>query len=193
MRRIVKVLKVIEKSEGLLTPFAALKLETIKKDAAFYHVQWNGGDIFSVSGKPNHARVVDLAKRTCACRAWEITGMPCRHAVAAIWNMATNGRRVGSLESWCNPIYTMGRWKQVYAFKVNPINGRSLWVQSQVPTTLTPPNHHKQVGRPKKARKRSALEVEEMTHSGRLSKKHTKGKCGKCGHNTRTCKGDATV
>lgn len=74
MRRIVKVLKVIEKSEGLLTPFAALKLETIKKDAAFYHVQWNGGDIFSVSGKPNHARVVDLAKRTCACRAWEITG-----------------------------------------------------------------------------------------------------------------------
>ncbi|KAJ0443662.1 putative transcription factor interactor and regulator CCHC(Zn) family [Helianthus annuus] len=122
--------------------------------------------------------------------------MPCRHAVAAIWNMATNGRRVGSLESWCNPIYTMARWKQVYAFKVNPINGRSLWVKSQVPTTLTPPNHHKQVGRPKKARKRSALEVEEMTHSGRLSKKHTKGKCGKCGHvghNTRTCKGDATV
>ncbi|XP_022030311.1 uncharacterized protein LOC110931216 [Helianthus annuus] len=159
-------------------------------------LKWNGGDIFSVSGKPNYARVVDLAKRTCACRAWEIIGMPCKHVVATIWNMATNGRRVGSLESWSNPIYTMARWKQVYDFKVNPINERSLSVKCQVPTTLSPPNHHKQVGRPKKARKRSALEMEDVTKSGRLTKKHTKGKCGKCGHvgqNTRTCKGDGTV
>ncbi|KAM0039326.1 putative transcription factor interactor and regulator CCHC(Zn) family [Helianthus debilis subsp. tardiflorus] len=86
----------------------------------------------------------------------------------------------------------MERWKEVYSFRVNPINGRTLWTRVNAPTTITPPKHHTQVGRPKKLRKRSAVELEEMTQSGRLSKKHTKGACSKCkktGHNSRTCKG----
>ncbi|KAJ0946197.1 putative transcription factor interactor and regulator CCHC(Zn) family [Helianthus annuus] len=192
MRRIVTVLNVIEKSEGLLTPKATELLEGIKRDATAYHVQWNGGDLYQVSGKPNHARVVNLAARTCSCRAWEVTGMPCRHAVAAIWEKAANGGRVGALESWVHPVHTMERWKEVYSFRVNPINGRTLWTRVNAPTTITPPKHHTQVGRPKKLRKRSAVELEEMTQSGRLSKKHTKGACSKCkktGHNSRTCKG----
>ncbi|KAD4889074.1 hypothetical protein E3N88_21147 [Mikania micrantha] len=144
-----------------------------------------------VSGRPNKHRVVDLSKRTCSCRRWEITGMPCCHAVAAIWFMATNGQSVGALESWVHPVYTMERWRQVYSFKINPINDRTLWIKTQIPITLTPPNHHNQVGRPKKARKRSTIEIEEMTKEGRLSKKNTKGSCGcgKKGHNKRTCKG----
>ncbi|XP_035839888.1 uncharacterized protein LOC118487293 [Helianthus annuus] len=195
MRRIVTVLRVIERTEGLITPWAQKQLQTIKKDAAFYHVQWNGGDLYGVSGKPGHTRVVDLAKKTCACRGWEITGMPCRHAVAAIWFMVTNGQRVGALESWFDPVYSIGRWKEVYAFKINPINGKALWPKSEVPIKITPPKHHKQVGRPKKVRKRSAVEMEDEGSSkkkGRLSKKNMKGVCGKCGntgHNQRTCKG----
>ena len=120
--------------------------------------------------------------------------MPCRHAVAAIWFKASNGGRVGALESWVNPVYTMERWKQVYSFKINPINGRALWPKSEVPTTLLPPNHHTQVGRPKKVRKRSAFEMEDVTKGGKLSKKNTKTTCGKCGntgHNQRTCKGQS--
>ncbi|KAI3685979.1 hypothetical protein L1987_79648 [Smallanthus sonchifolius] len=152
MRRIVTVQKVIEKSEGLLTPNAAKMLEAIKKDAEHYHVQWNGEDRYSVTGRPSEPRVVDLGKRTCACRRWEITCMPCRHVVATIWFKATNGQRVGALESWVNLVYTMER--------------------------------------PKKERKRSALEMDEMTKGGRLSKKNSKGTCEKCGikgHNVRTC------
>ncbi|KAI3799765.1 hypothetical protein L1987_35067 [Smallanthus sonchifolius] len=91
MRQIVTVLKVIDKSEGLLTPNATKMLEAIKKDAAHYHVQWNGEDRYSVTRRPSEPRVMDLGKRTCACRRWEIIGMPCRHAVAAIWFKATNG------------------------------------------------------------------------------------------------------
>ncbi|KAM0070210.1 putative transcription factor interactor and regulator CCHC(Zn) family [Helianthus debilis subsp. tardiflorus] len=124
-----------------------------------------------------------------------VTGMPCRHAVAAIWFMATNGQRVGALESLFDPVYSIGRWKEVYAFKINPINGKALWLKSEVPIKITPPKHHKQVGRPKKVRNRSAVEMEDEGSSkkkGRLSKKNMKGVCGKCGntrHNRRTCKG----
>ncbi|XP_021979897.1 uncharacterized protein LOC110876021 [Helianthus annuus] len=192
MTRIVTVLNVIEKCEGLLTPLATEQFDTIKKEAPHYHVQWNGGEYYEVSGEPNSARVVNLDKRTCSCRKWEITGMPCRHAVAALWLRAANGGRVGALESCVHPVYTMDRWRLVYSHKVNPLNGRTLWVKTLFPVTITPPKHHTQVGRPKKARKRSAVEMEDMALTGKLSRKNTKGKCTKCGekgHNIRTCKG----
>ncbi|KAD3337182.1 hypothetical protein E3N88_32702 [Mikania micrantha] len=85
-----------------------------------------------------------------------------------------------------------GEHYQVYSFKIFPINGKSLWPKSVVPTILTPPTHHKPVGRPKKARKKSAVEIEDMTRGGRLSKKNTTVTCDKCrnkGHNRRICNG----
>ncbi|XP_076905840.1 uncharacterized protein LOC143561732 [Bidens hawaiensis] len=191
MRSIVNVLEVIDKSEGLLTPTATTELQNIRTNAAHYTVQWNGGDLYQVSGRPCKQRVVDLVKRTCTCRRWELTGIPCEHVVATIWNKALNGGRVGAVESWVNPVHRMDTWRQVYSFKINPINGRPLWPRSQMHTALTPPKHNKQVGRPKKARKRSAFELEDLTQGGKLSKKETKGACSKCGntgHNIRTCK-----
>ncbi|XP_076888175.1 uncharacterized protein LOC143538507 [Bidens hawaiensis] len=95
MRRIVIVLGIIDKYEGLLTPRATQLFEAIQKQANHYSVQWNGGDLYEVSGKPTDPRVVNLAMRTCSCMGWEITGMPCRHAVAALWFMAVNEGRVG--------------------------------------------------------------------------------------------------
>nr|KAJ0226753.1 hypothetical protein LSAT_V11C100017670 [Lactuca sativa] len=46
----------------------------------------------------------------------------------------------------------------MYKYKVQPINGRSMWPKSDFPITLTPPKHTKQVGRPKKKRKRAQTE-----------------------------------
>ncbi|XP_076948968.1 uncharacterized protein LOC143621425 [Bidens hawaiensis] len=177
MRRIVNVLEVIDKSEGT--------------NAAHYTVQWNGGDLYQVSGRPGKQRVVNLVKRTCTCRRWELKGIPCEHVVAAIWYEALNGEKVGAVESWVHPVHRMDTWTQVCSFKINPINGKPLWPKSQVPTPLTHPKHNKQVGRPKKARKRSTFELEDLTQCGKLSKKETKGACSKCGstrHNIRTCK-----
>jgi hypothetical protein len=192
MRRIVNVLQVIERSEGPLTPTATKIFESTKKDAAKYIAVWNGGEQYQVSGPYGDQCVVDAKQRTCTCRRWELTGMPCKHAVAAIWNMAKNSQQVGLPETWILPTYRLETWKQVYSFKVFPINGRSLWPKSVVPTIITPPTHHKPVGRPKKARKKSAVELEDMTRGGRLSKKNTTVTCGKCnkkGHNSRTCNG----
>ncbi|XP_021986212.1 uncharacterized protein LOC110883463 [Helianthus annuus] len=193
MRRIVNVLRVMDNCDGLLTPYAHKKFEEIKLQASRCSVMWNGEDHYQVRGPAGFGVVVDLKSRTCTCRKWEITGMPCKHVVASIWNKNMYGGKGTELpETFVHPVYTMDRWKQVYKYKVYPINGRTLWPKSNVPTTLTPPNHHKPIGRPKKARKRSALELEESTKDGRLTKKGTTKnclKCGKTGHNRRTCKG----
>lgn len=41
-------------------------------------------------------------------------------------------------------------------FKVDPINGRSIWVKAPCLTTLLPPKHCVMIGRLKKKRKKSA-------------------------------------
>ncbi|GJY47226.1 hypothetical protein Tco_0436289 [Tanacetum coccineum] len=50
--------------------------------------------------------------------------------------------------------------QETYSHKVKPINGTNYWEKSTCPTTLLPPKHHVQVGRPKKKRKRSKHEDE---------------------------------
>jgi len=68
---------------------------------------WNGDDHYEVRGPTGFSCVVDMKKRSCACRKWDITGMPCKHAVAAIWNRNMYGGQVTVLpETLIHPIYT---------------------------------------------------------------------------------------
>ncbi|KAK1424740.1 hypothetical protein QVD17_20078 [Tagetes erecta] len=194
MRRIVNVIAVQDKWDKLLTPNADKMFETIKEKASKCTVKWNGENHYQVAGPSSPMTpqfVVDLGRRTCTCRKWEITGMPCKHAVAAIWE-----KDLDPPEAYVHPIYTLEMWKKVYKFKVYPVNGPCLWPKSIVPTTLIAPKYHRPIGRPKKARKKSTFELEEVTKGGRLSKKGTIKTCQKCklpGHNSRTCTGPKPV
>ncbi|GJR96165.1 hypothetical protein Tco_0268339 [Tanacetum coccineum] len=73
MKKIVLVQQVISKAEGPLTPNAQKLFNQIKKEASQYKVL-----------------------------KWELKGMPCKHAVASIWNMASNGLEADIPESWCH-------------------------------------------------------------------------------------------
>nr|KAJ0211729.1 hypothetical protein LSAT_V11C400224450 [Lactuca sativa] len=122
--------------------------------------------------------VVNLKEGTCSCRYREITGIVCRHVVCAIWEHIQNGEKAQQPEYW---VQHGGKY---------PINGRSMWPKSRCPTTLKPPTHHTQVGRPKKKRRRA---IDEPTNQSKnLSRKFLTFTCSKChnkGHNSRTCKG----
>ncbi|GKA62113.1 heat stress transcription factor B-4-like protein [Tanacetum coccineum] len=73
MKRIVNVQSVIDKCTGLLTPTATRIMESIKKEANFMKVQWNGANKYQVSGS------------------------------LACWNMALNDWAAPPLEAWVNP------------------------------------------------------------------------------------------
>ncbi|KAI3794251.1 hypothetical protein L1987_36880 [Smallanthus sonchifolius] len=173
MRKIVNVQKVIDKSGGPLTPTATRVFNNIKSAAAKCSVSWNSLNKFQVS-EHEEQYVVDVQQKVCSCRKWELTGIPCKHAVASIWNMANNGQAVGIPETWVASCYWLDTWKRVYMNKIDPINGRQLWPKSPCPTTLLPPKHHTPIGRPKKKRKKSSDELRQST---------------KKGHNKKTCKG----
>ncbi|KAK9067620.1 hypothetical protein SSX86_011731 [Deinandra increscens subsp. villosa] len=196
MRRVAKNILMIEKSHGLLTPTATKMFNQIKKEAQDYTVEWNG-DLYEVTGPYQNKRVVNARDKTSSCIKWELTGMPCKHAVAVIWNMKQFRLTSTTPENWVDPCYHLETWKNVYSFKVGALNGKDLWPQDETPTMLNPPIYHIPIGRPKKKRRKSALEVdEEMEKGGKLSKRLKTVKCGKChklGHNQRSCKGQVDV
>ncbi|KAD4982520.1 hypothetical protein E3N88_19191 [Mikania micrantha] len=149
-KRIVNVHKIQARCEGPLTPAATTMFNAIKHEASQYNVLVTGSSKYQANGPRGNECVVDVVMKTCSCRKWELTGMPCRHAVAAIWDMSKNDMSVGLPESWVSEVYWLDTWKKAYMHTIYPIPGPELWTPSECPFKLTPPKHHKQVGRPKK-------------------------------------------
>ncbi|GJY98520.1 heat stress transcription factor B-4-like protein [Tanacetum coccineum] len=182
----------IDKCIGPLIPTATRIIESIKKEAHLIKVQWNRANKSQVSGSLGDQCVVDVVSMTCSCKKWELTGIPCKHVVAACWNMALNDRATPSPETWVNPCYWLSTWKETYSHKIQPICGTKYWEKSTCPTTLLPPKHHVQVGRPRKKRKRSKHKNEPFVKDGKLSRIRRTITCQSCGntrHNKATCKG----
>jgi hypothetical protein len=193
MKRIVVVHKLISNSEGPLTPKATKIFEGIKNEAKLYTVIWSGSSKYQVSGPAQSQFVVDVEQKTCTCRRWELTAMPCKHAVAVNYNMALNGMDVDIPETWVSKVYWLDTWKEVYGHTIDPINGVDMWTPSSCPTTLIPPKHRTQVGRPKTKRKKSAEEMSQpLANEGKMTRAGNTVTCGLCnkkGHNKRYCKG----
>ncbi|XP_071727511.1 uncharacterized protein [Rutidosis leptorrhynchoides] len=150
MKRIANVQSKIEKFEGPLTPAATRLFNVIKTQATQYTIVWNGGSQYQVSGPWGDQCVVDVTQRVCSCKKWELTGMPCKHVVRTIRDMADNRLNPGPEESWVHPCYWLETWKNVYSHKIKPINGRNMWEKCNATITITAPKHHTPVGRPKK-------------------------------------------
>ncbi|GJW69637.1 hypothetical protein Tco_0126554 [Tanacetum coccineum] len=124
---------------------------------------------------------------------WKLTGIPCKHVVAAIYNMSENSIGVGIPEQWVHAAYRLETWAHVYSFKVNPCNGRDMWPVVESRTVIIPPLYKPLIGRPPKKRKKSNDEIaSQSASSGKLSRKGKSVSCGKygnVGHNRKGYRG----
>nr|KAJ0209902.1 hypothetical protein LSAT_V11C400164130 [Lactuca sativa] len=172
MRKIVMVQKEIDKANGPLTPTATKTLEKIKERAAQCRAVFCGNGKYQVTSEGTNQYVVNMDQQTCSCNRWELTGIPCKHSIAAIWDMRLNNENVGIPETWVHPTYWLKTWKEMYVFKVEPINGSIVSLLADQ----------------KKKRRRSATEDDGVSTKW---KSVTCTKCGNVGHNGRTCKGQS--
>ncbi|GJS45339.1 mutator type transposase [Tanacetum coccineum] len=192
MKRIVVVKKAIAKCVGPLTPTATRLFEAIKNEASEYNYDFNGGHLYVVSRPWQDQHVVDVLHRTCTCRKWKLTSMPCKHDVAANWNMAANNMEVGLPKTWCHPCYRLDTWRAAYSHHIYPIRGKIMWPESAIPTTIIPPKFHPQLEGLQKKRKKSAREDILMVKHGKMSRRSKTVTCVlyyNKGHNKRSCKG----
>nr|KAJ0212186.1 hypothetical protein LSAT_V11C400223730 [Lactuca sativa] len=178
MRKIVMVQKEIDKANGPLTPTATKTLEKNKERAVQCRAVFCGNGKYQVTSEGTNQYVVNMDQQTCSCIRWELTGIPCKHSIAAIWDMRLNNENVGIPETWVHPTYWLKTWKEMYVFKV--IVGKK-HMSYQVDTTKVSCPYWQT----KKKRTRSATEDDGVSTKW---KSVTCTKCGNVGHNGRTCK-----
>lgn len=145
------------------------------------HVIWSGGSKYLVTvTEGGFEMVVDLAAKTCACKKWELSGIPCYHACACI---AWAKQR---FEDYIHPSYTKDAFLATYKQIVDPISGEAEWSQTPYPKPL-PPQIKVPTGRPKKKRNKASDIPQDAT---KLKRQNTFVNCSYCtesNHNRRTC------
>ncbi|KAL2923128.1 hypothetical protein RDABS01_014619 [Bienertia sinuspersici] len=107
----------------------AEKLKKAIRDYCIFHAR----DFGVREGITQTKYVVDLRDRTCSCNTWQLSGIPCKHAVAAIW------KSVEHPEQYVASCFTKFEYLKAYNFPLEPLNGPNEWPVSLLQPILAPP------------------------------------------------------
>ncbi|XP_072992286.1 uncharacterized protein [Typha latifolia] len=154
---------------GALTPSMEQKLQKEVVKSQKLRVLCSSDTVFEVRG--NMIFVVNIESWECTCRRWQISGLPCMHAIAVF-------NRVGrSVYDYCSRYFRVESYHLTYAASIHPIpdveridfNGGA---NSYPPPTRRPP------GRPRRKR----FNPNKTSTVLRLC-----SRCKLAGHNKATC------
>ncbi|KAL6578846.1 hypothetical protein OROMI_009062 [Orobanche minor] len=157
---------------------------------------WCNDMNFEVNGTRG-GTIVNLTAWTCTCRAWQLNGIPCCHAVSAITSLRRDP------EDYIYECLKGETYLKCYEHMLKAMNGIEKWPESDKPVLLPPPPRILK-GRPKWNRRKDALEdgrgkgtnenppplQEDPFRNIKKSKKGIKMTCRLCkqeGHNIRKC------
>ncbi|XP_056175213.1 uncharacterized protein LOC115669081 [Syzygium oleosum] len=163
----------------LCGPRIVKKLEENRLAATCSQVIWNGDNGYEVMEK-GEKYVIDVFKRDCTCRRWQLTGIPCPHAISAL-----NHRREDAYD-YVDVCYKKEKFLAAYQNMLMPIRGERFWKKTNneahepLPARVKP-------GRRKHKRLREEGEVASGTRMSRRGMKMTCQTCKKTGHNSLTC------
>ncbi|XVE68068.1 hypothetical protein DITRI_Ditri09bG0039400 [Diplodiscus trichospermus] len=188
MCRIVEKRAFCEKWNNDYGPLVKKKFDAQKKEGVEWRVHWNGDNGIEVK-KGRRQYVVNLKKKECSCRLWQISGIPCAHACCAIWHDE------GNPDEFLHRCYSSQSYLKAYQYALQPINGSHEWKKIELEPML-PPSARKMPGRPKKNRRKAKDEpkksstVEQLSRIGRIM---TCSICGIEGHNKLGCSQNKTT
>uniref|UniRef100_A0A2N9ETW0 SWIM-type domain-containing protein n=1 Tax=Fagus sylvatica TaxID=28930 RepID=A0A2N9ETW0_FAGSY len=169
----------IAKMSGKLCPKIQVKVEKAGVKASECLLMFAGEGKYEVDYRQQKF-VVNLREKTCGCKKWDITGIPCHHAISAILHQGSK------IEDYVDHCYTIEKYKKSYEPIIYPMPSMEQWAQTQY-DPVDPPLERCHPGRPKRMRRRDPT---EPTNPYRFSKVGTNIKCSSCkklGHNSRTC------
>lgn len=126
---------------------------------------------------------LSLNKMKCACGAWQLSGIPCRHAMRAM--IAAKLDPYKYVSSW----YSVKTYKACYSNNIAAIPDHAQWHEYDDLPTVLPPTLKRGIGRPSRNRRREQGEEQKGKRAKTIKCKN----CGFFGHNIRTCKGGPTA
>ncbi|PPD81258.1 hypothetical protein GOBAR_DD21831 [Gossypium barbadense] len=158
-----------------LTPCMEEKLEKESLKVRTLQVLLTSGSIFEVRGDST-TEMVDMDRWDCSCKGWQLTALPCSHAIAVI---SCIGR---SPYDFCSRYFTTESYRLTYAESIQPIPDVERPLQkdtSSALVTVTPPPTRRPPGRPT-TKKVGTPEV--------MKRQLQCSRCKGLGHNKSTCK-----
>ena len=126
--------------------------------------------------------IVDETARTCTCRAWQVSGVPCQHAIAVIYFLHREP------DEYVSGWYKKDLFVATYNHYIQGMNGMDQWPSTEYQKPL-PPIKRRMPGRPQHKRRRDVTEDDgknrkRVSRVGQIN--HCK-LCGKTSHNQRSC------
>lgn len=179
MRRYQRKREIIAAMEGNVGPKIKEKLEIEEDEAGHCTPTFAGDGLFEVECR-GRRYAVNLPAKTCGCRKWDVSGIPCAHAISSIWHGG------GNPEDYLSPYFGKEMYLKAYTPIIYPVPSEEQWARTNQPI-IEPPKARASSGRPKKLRNRGA---DETLNPYTVRKGGTKNQCRMCkkyGHNTRTC------
>ncbi|XP_030945853.1 uncharacterized protein LOC115970348 [Quercus lobata] len=174
----------IQKYTRKLCPSIQDRLEKLKVESKPFSATPAGNFLYEV-GSQYERHIVDLVKKTCSCRSWDLNGIPCKHAITAIYiNIETP-------KDHTYPCYFKETYMEIYKEVLPPMSGLSEKAKTGQPAPLAP-HIYKPLGRPPKQSKRASDEPRNPYKASRLNRPIRCGKCKKERHNSKGCKAGIT-
>ncbi|OIT34722.1 hypothetical protein A4A49_40464 [Nicotiana attenuata] len=131
MSRQVDMIKFVETWASDISPMARLVLEENKEIGRKLKVQWNADTGFEVN-EGMYRHTVDIQKRECSCRLWQLRGIPCQHAICAFYKIGKEAEDY--VEHW----YRKDTFLAAYQYYIQPIPSIQMWAESTNPP-IEPP------------------------------------------------------
>ena len=174
--------RVAQKFEGKILPHIVHKLREDSYNLNIEVITNSPDGIAEICSKERCATtyrfVVNLIQRTCTCRAWQGSGIPCKHAIAYITSIPG-----AHLEDYVDEYYSVENFRVAYEGFIPSIPDKSMWPKAAHGFFMHPPLLKSTAGGRRKNRMKSALE------GGSTSKKRKKCPiCHDFGHHWYKCK-----
>ncbi|RYR07498.1 hypothetical protein Ahy_B05g074858 [Arachis hypogaea] len=125
---------------------------------------------------------VHLNNSTCIYNMWQLTGILYVHVIVAI---AKKGDRV---DTYVNKWLKMDAFRATYGHSISSIKNEDYWKKS-IEINSIPPKIKKPIGCPIKRRRPDLVKDRPESTKVKKTFRVTCEKCGKPGHNSKTCKG----
>ncbi|XP_021987402.1 uncharacterized protein LOC110884037 [Helianthus annuus] len=166
---------------SILVPTAERRVsEAIDRARTYQVLRANEAEFEVISHEGTN--IVDIRNRRCLCRGWQLNGLPCAHAVAALLSCRQNVHR------FTESCFTVANYRRAYSQTIHPVPDKTLWnemtdLPSQgdgIEIIINPPRLIRPPGRPRKRRIRSEdrSSVKRVVHCSR---------CNQSGHFRTTC------
>jgi hypothetical protein len=106
---------------------------------------------------------VDLQERMCTCRRWQVTGLPCTHALCIVTSIR------GNIEDYVHDYYFVAKFKKAYGKSVKPMTDCKQWPQVNLGFKLWPPQLKRAPERQRETRYKSVAEgaLEREPHNAK--------------------------